>query len=257
MVPSGEIHTRLTEATHRFFILRLILYLRETWRLYFRQKVDFSLRDLMSWFPAWQASLRDHVTPLGDERPWLTYGAIRFLEQTVTRDMRVFEFGAGGSSLFFAQRVSYGFSVEHDPRWQSAVQAQLKTRGLSNWTVDLIEPSANRAGGRSPANPDDYVSSDDSHLGKTYYAYASSIDRHPDESFDIVLVDGRARPSCFKHALPKVRVGGYLILDDACRPHYACVQATLDKPGWRKQEFNGPAPGTFGFKQTFVWTRQV
>jgi predicted O-methyltransferase YrrM len=48
----------------------------------------------------------------------------------------------------------------------------------------------------------------------------TQIDAFPDGAFDVVLVDGQARPSCLKHAYTKVKPGGMLILDNADVPEY-------------------------------------
>jgi hypothetical protein len=48
-------------------------------------------------------------------------------------------------------------------------------------------------------------------------SYAAFIDRFPDHSFDLVIIDGRARAACIQHAIPKVKKGGYLLVDDSER----------------------------------------
>ena len=50
------------------------------------------------------------------ELPWFLYGAIDFLQEFLQREMEVFEFGSGGSTLFFARRCARVESVEEDPR---------------------------------------------------------------------------------------------------------------------------------------------
>src|SRR5690348_4410793 len=53
--------------------------------------------------------------------PWITYPAIRFLAGRVEPHFRVFEFGSGLSTLWWAQRVAHVVSVEHDPAWHRSV----------------------------------------------------------------------------------------------------------------------------------------
>ena len=45
-------------------------------------------------------------SPLELGVPWFAQTAIEFLEHHVTRKMHVFEYGAGGSTLFFARRAA-------------------------------------------------------------------------------------------------------------------------------------------------------
>ena len=37
---------------------------------------------------------------------------------------------------------------------------------------------------------------------------------------DVIAVDGRDRVNCVKHAMPKLKPGGVLVLDDSHRPRY-------------------------------------
>ena len=70
--------------------------------------------------------------------------------------------------------------------------------------------------------------------------YASVIDRFPDGYFGLVFVDGRSRPSCVKHSIPKIKSGGFLILDDADRNYYKRAKELLNSNRWEKWEFYGP-----------------
>jgi len=53
--------------------------------------------------------------------PWITYPAFRQLQRTVRPDAKVFEFGCGGSSLWWASRAAEVTSVEHDAAWAARV----------------------------------------------------------------------------------------------------------------------------------------
>jgi hypothetical protein len=46
------------------------------------------------------------------------------------------------------------------------------------------------------------------------------IDSYPDQFFDLVLVDGRARKGCIEHAIKKIRSNGYLVLDNSSTKEY-------------------------------------
>jgi hypothetical protein len=81
----------------------------------------------------------------------------------------------------------------------------------------------------------------------------STIDRFEDESFDLVLVDGRARVAAVRHAMPKVRPGGLLVLDDAERPRYREAIVSLD--GWTRRCFTGPGGVSPNYWQTDVYLK--
>ena len=53
--------------------------------------------------------------------PWITFPAMRWLTSYLRPSMSVFEWGSGGSTLFFAQRVARVVSVEYDTAWSAAV----------------------------------------------------------------------------------------------------------------------------------------
>jgi predicted O-methyltransferase YrrM len=256
MQPESDspLHQTLVRLARHSAALRLLVYAREVTRFRRAGKQQPPLAELVRRFPAWQRTLKPNASPLGDRAPWLTYDAIRFLERIVRPDMRVFEYGAGGSSLFFATRVREGFSVEHDPAWAAEVQQTVAAQGIKHWQVELIRP-AGAAAGPDPADPAHYLSSGTDFAGQSFRDYAAAIDRFADGWFQVVVVDGRARPSCARHAVPKLAPGGWLLLDNAERPHYARVRADLARLGWVEQTFAGPSPYTFNFTETCAWQK--
>ena len=98
-------------------VKHLKIYLSEARRLRRAHPGAPGWRELARYFGVWRRSLGGEANPVADERPWITFPAIEFLERTLTRDMRVFEYGAGGSTLFFATRVKEVVSIEHEGAW--------------------------------------------------------------------------------------------------------------------------------------------
>lgn len=208
-------------------------------------------------YPRWLISLRPAANSLDDARPWMPFSAIRFLERLLTRDMRVFEYGAGGSSIFFANRALEVISVDHDKGWADRVQRVADSRNLTNLRIITVPPEANsQIKPLNPADPDDYVSSDADYRGYSFQKYAASIDSFPPGYFNMIVIDGRARPSCFKHACPRLPPGGWLVLDNAERPDYRQIHQSLRSAEWREFRFAGPGPYTkWCFWQTSVWQK--
>ena len=96
-----------------------------------------------------------------------------------------------------------------------------------------------------PEDPLSYTTSDETHAGKSFYDYVTLIDEYPSEYFDVVLIDGRARPSCFMHAMNKVKFDGYIILDNADRyVTYRYVEETAEQLGFEIEEIWGMGLGT-------------
>ena len=176
---------------------------------------------LLAYFPRWMKALRSKSTTMQDRLPWLSFPAIDVLERSLKSTNKVFEFGGGGSTLFWIDRVAEVVTVEHDGPWFGILNEHVKGDLRAKWNGhhvpandgDLMSPP-------DPADPMHYASTDEASEGKNYKDYATVIDTYPDGYFDVVLIDGRARTSCLYHAVPKVRTGGLLVLDNAERTHY-------------------------------------
>jgi hypothetical protein len=83
--------------------------------------------------------------------------------------------------------------------------------------------------------------------------YAKSIDAFPDGRFQIIVVDGRARPSCIEHAIPKLDNSGVLILDNSERSHYRPIQQHLRDLGFAGREYFGLGPYNWEPWATTFW----
>lgn len=184
--------------------------------------------------------------------PWVTMPAVRWLRANARPDWSVFEWGSGASTLFLARAVGRLVSIEHDGAWYGRIAERVRLGGHSNVDLRLVEPEPEVEG-----VPDEYRSSSPFHDRLSFRAYVSAIDAFPDTSFDLVLVDGRARPGCMAHAAAKVRPGGALLLDNAERPAYAGAIHALEAAGWRRHSLAGPVPSCRwpGFADTSIFVR--
>lgn len=140
-------------------------------------------------------------TPLDLELPWFSYAAIDFLDAFLEPHMTVCEYGTGGSTLFFAQRVKYVVSIEDNPKWHELVKRRLQQKSLRNVTLKLC--------------PFDFKNP----AGFEHSAYLHAV---PDERFDVLVVDGseewtQVRPICFEKMEGRVKRGGLIVLDDSWR----------------------------------------
>lgn len=207
-------------------------------------------------FPRWRELKRPGRTPLDDGLPWITLGALEYLSRLLRPTDRVFEWGSGGSTLYLTGRVREVVTVEHDREWLEKVQAKISQLGSTNWTGSLEEPS-NRQASSSPDYSlwSDYASNDDRYRNNSFEQYARRIEIFPEASFDLVLVDGRARPACIHHALSRVVPGGTLMLDNAERDYYGPAQQVLRNQDWILRDFQGPGPYIPYFWSTQFWRK--
>ncbi|HKB89981.1 MAG TPA: FkbM family methyltransferase [Opitutaceae bacterium] len=232
----------------------LPIYLDEAKKLRNNVPKDFEFWPLIRDFLPWYLSQNPNATSMIDQVPWLTYGAISFLKRILRKEMRIFEYGAGGSTVFFARRAEKIFTCEHDPRWAMKVKEALDKLDYENYEIKVVKPVPDQESiYRDAADPDGYVSTAAEYKGLSFESYAKSILEFPDKYFHVILIDGRARPSCAKHAISKVAEKGYIILDNAERAEYSAVHDMLNNAGYRKKSFYGPGPRNRYFWLTCVW----
>ncbi|MDR3714095.1 MAG: class I SAM-dependent methyltransferase [Puia sp.] len=115
--------------------------------------------------------------------PWLTWRAIRYLKATLPLHARVFEFGGGMSTLWYEDRYAEVHTVEDNFEWYSALKNSARSAHI-------------------------YHCKDES--------FIESIDRFPNDYFDLIVVDGNFnRQSCFHRAEPHLKEGGLFVIDDS------------------------------------------
>jgi hypothetical protein len=185
----------------------------------------------------------------------MTYPAIDYLSRVLRKEHHVFEWGSGGSSVFFAKRAKSVISIEHDPLWFTDVSKAMAQKRIGNWQGCLVPPKRNDACFLSvPSDPDCYCSDAQEFNGYNFHDYVTAIDDVQDRSLDMVVIDGRARPSCLKHSIPKVRVGGVIVLDNAERSYY-WEAISLADGNFRRFDFPGALPSISTFTLTSVFHR--
>jgi len=171
------------------------------------------------------------LIPVVEAVPWIPHMARKWMERILQPDFKCFEWGSGGSTIWLGDRCESIVSVEHDSKWALDIH-----RILPRGTYLLIPPEPPELG-NDKANPNHYRAGPVS--GVNFKAYATSIvGRGP---FDLVMVDGRARASCIMHAVPEIRPGGWLVLDNAERDYYLEQTAELLQ-GWESVRFYGHGP---------------
>jgi predicted O-methyltransferase YrrM len=176
-------------------------------------------------------------------QPWLPYMVTTFLDGYLQPDMQAFEWGSGDSTSWLAERVKRLVSVEHNPEWYARLP------DLDNVEKLLVEPEPELVR-EDIADPLAYYSRSLGDVNLKQYATAIRLY----ELFDLVLVDGRARPSCLLHAHPHVKPGGVLVLDNSDRPYYLEHTVHLFE-SWDRMDVLGHGPKlSYQWKAT-AWRR--
>jgi predicted O-methyltransferase YrrM len=185
-------------------------------------------RSFKHWSPAYLFNrLRERLyRRLHPDLPWLSPEAVRILSENLRTSDVGLEFGSGRSTLWFAQRVGFLTSVEHNPEWHRRVSIQARRLGLTNLTCLLVP----REGQAAP----------DPACSLPGGGYARTAERFADGSLDFILVDGIYRDACANASLDKLRAGGLFILDDAQRylpsestsPYARSLEEGPASPAW-------------------------
>lgn len=178
----------------------------------------------------WRRSVREQaaVDAEGRPLPWLCYPAIDLLAARVTPELRVFEYGCGHSTLWWAARVQTLAAVEHDAAWHARMRARLPD-SVALRHVPLVD------GGE--------------------YCRAAVHAAGPGGAWDIVVVDGRDRVNCMRESCSVLSPAGVMVVDNTDRPQYAEGLAWLQAKGFRRLPLRGLAPIVDGLTETSLLYR--
>ena len=161
----------------------------------------------------WLRSYREQqcVDQEGCPIPWYTYSAIHFIAGRLRPEMRVFEYGCGNSTLWYAQRVALVHSVDNDRTWAEKIGCRCPDNARVTYVDGTDAPYVEQLG-------------------------ASGL------RYDLVAIDGRNRVACARYCVEHLSPGGVLVFDNAERPRYAAGFAYLAKRGFKRLDFSGVVP---------------
>jgi hypothetical protein len=178
--------------------------------------------------------------------PWWTYRAIDVVETWLgarARPIRAYEYGSGASTLWLAKRVDEVFSVEHHRGFGEQMTPVLAQ--LPNVHFRIVEPTTPGAGAIK------VPSAKEGHAGLDFADYVASIDAIVG-TFDLVVIDGRAREACLTAAIPRLANDGLIVFDNSRRARY---KAAIAVSGMHERVLRGLTPTLPYPDQTSLLTR--
>jgi hypothetical protein len=212
-----------------------------------------------SWkyFFRWIKTLDVTKTSIDYGLPWFSFQAIDYIKENLPNEARVFEFGGGGSTIFFERKKCEIHTVEHHKEWFANIAGKFKAMEFP-WNGYLIEPDkGDLAQVPEIGNPLHYSTDDSEYHNMNFKKYATKIDEFEDGYFDLVLVDGRSRPSCTYHAIPKIKSGGMLIIDNTEREYYLeYFEKNFADKFEKVLDVYGPVPYITWFHKTSVFRKK-
>lgn len=174
---------------------------------------------------------------LNQDKPWMCPGTIDFCQQQFQGSLKALEFGSGRSTQWFARLTEHLTSIEHSSEWYSIAQAKLQSLGISNVNylcIPLNHPETEPESSQYNPLPD----------------YVKVLEQFEDGALDFVIVDGHYRTTCIMHSIPKIRDGGYLLVDDVNM--WPSLKSLAIPTNWQIAN-----DSTNGIKRCVIWQKST
>lgn len=147
----------------------------------------------------------------GEPIPWFTYPAIDFLDPIVKKNWKVFEWGSGNSTLWWAAKVSQVYSIEDNENWFD----EIKKRVPSNVEIEYCSEKE---------------------------VYIHAIKETNIDNYDVIVIDGSYRNDCARNAIEHLNEKGIIILDNSDGKNWIDGIQTLRSNGFKRVDFWGLIP---------------
>jgi hypothetical protein len=134
---------------------------------------------------------------------------------------KVFEYGSGNSTLWWAERSKQVTSVEDDELWYEKIKLLLKSQNVEY----CLEK-----------NP------------QKYFTMATNY-------FEVLIVDGKYRRECLNHIVNLKKIGGrggVMLIFDNSDWYPNTVRFLQEKLGWMQIDFHG-----YGPINDYTWTTSI
>jgi hypothetical protein len=143
--------------------------------------------------------------------PYMNDTEIVHLMKYINRNTQLLEIGGGGSTIFLSKFVKRIVTVEHNKEWGGRLVNILQKNRQNNWTLHIAEPNFPQQHPFQPAQPGQF---------DKYINHIKSLE----DTFNVVLIDGRDRVRAVEATVDKLKRGGYMIIHDFWnRPKYHSV----------------------------------
>lgn len=199
-------------------------------------------------FPAYYRYNRKMKMAIEAQLPWISHRALLRLEEIIRPEMSVLEYGSGGSTLFLANKVKMLISIEHDQSWAEFVSINIQND--SNKKLYYIPPD-------DSCSEEEFKSNYGmSYAGKYFKSYTLKALELAEESLDLLIIDGRARPACLKYAHSKVKHGGFILFDNSDRLEYQdSISSFLGD--WKREDYKGVTVCDAFFNSTSIFQKPL
>ena len=188
-------------------------------RLQLVRKQSRNFKSIAKVYGQWRSIIEgDSVDSNADPIPWYTYPAVEYLSHLDLTRFKVFEYGSGNSTIWWAKRAKQVTSVEDDEGWYKKINNRIER--------DFYKIS--------------YVFEKD----PVRYSTIATND------FDIFIVDGNYRRECLEHVVGLG--GGVMLILDNSDWYPKAVRFIQETLGWVQVDFHG-----FGPINDYTWITSI
>ena len=176
----------------------------------------------------WMKSLGEgnSISYCGDPIPWMNYPMVKLLDERLTLDLRLFEFGSGFSTFYFSEKINRVTSVEYDRKWYDKVRVRAGLNAKIIFQAEDVDG--------------DYC----------------RVVRMEKECYDVIIIDGRDRVNCFKQSISSLSTRGIIVLDDSHRDKYSQVFAIARESGFKSLNIEGLKATGNGIDRSTIFYRE-
>jgi hypothetical protein len=200
-----------------------------------------SIRYFSTWLKHYIQKKKYNTINLG--LPWMNFEVTDWLQKNITSQMLIFEWGSGGSTLFYAKKAKQVISIEYDKGFYDYIKTQFVSSGSNN--IDLRYVPSEKSGQFQSFAP--------GYQGQYFDNYVNIINEFEPGTFDVIIVDGRQRNACFEKAIAMVKSGGFIVFDNSEREFY---KKSINKAvGFELITFKGLLPCSLKIGTTSVFIK--
>lgn len=146
--------------------------------------------------------------------PWITFGAIDYLEHTIHPEKKVLELGGGSSTLWWAKRGNPVVTIETSKAWYDQLMAKAE---ISEFNVKLILVEE---------------------------INLETLRKEIDGEYDVVIADHSGdRSGIVEIANEFLSANGLVVFDNSDREKYVHIKKLFSKHGFGYISFFGLVPG--------------
>jgi len=156
--------------------------------------------------------------------PWWTYPTIAFLQDRLTPNLKVLEFGSGASTLWLCRFALEVISIEDNKEWGKYVQSRLPENG----TLIITD------------------------------SYENFIDAyHSNSKFDIIIIDAGDRLNIGGKIVHLLSDDGVIIWDNTDGPDWTQIKNLLSLHNFLEISFQGMIAQEIAISRTTIFYRKM